>query len=381
MQERIHSTEPQNEHIEGDEDMQFKYGDGSLKKCYRTNKNGTRRYFWRGRIYLNHRQISVYGKTQAECLSKLKELRTSRNESCSEETPLPIMEAFTQNKPYGEWLSLWVELCKDGKIKSTYKRTLIKNVTTVRNALGNYKLRELKPLNILTYIKSLPRRNLTVKLYDIINGSLQKAEDFGIIKKNPCKAIERPKYEANDRRSFELSEQCEILNTLEGKHRRAFFFLCSTGLRIGEFLALERSAIDFNKSQINVTASLNISSGEIVAPKTKTSIRQVFFAPKLFEVFNIDELGTFTYSGIKKAFLKAYKKIGLKGISLTHSCRHTFASMLCACGIPIKIVQSQLGHAAFSTTMDIYTDVLMNGSSPIYDYIIELKEEIKKRLL
>ena len=31
--------------------------------------------------------------------------------------------------------------------------------------------------------------------------------------------------------------------------------------------------------------------------------------------------------------------------------------------------------------MDIYTDVLLKGSRPIYDYIIKLKDFIKQKLL
>ena len=361
--------------------MHFKYGDGCIKKCCRTNKNGTRRYFWRGRIYINKKQIAVYGKTQAECLEKLKKLRSSRKTTSPDDDNAPLTETFSRNKPYREWLSQWVTLCKQDKVKNTYMPTLIKNVSTISQALGNYKLKDIKPLVILSYIKSLPRRNLTIKLYDIINGSLQKAEDFGIIGKNPCRAVERPTYEKSDRRAFELNEQAAILHELEGKHRRAFFFLCATGLRIGEFLALDSSCIDFKRGIIRVKSSMNISTGEIVTPKTKTSVRNVFFIPQLFEVFDIDDLGCYTYSGIKKAFGKAYKKLGLKDISMTHSCRHTYASMLCATGLPVKIIQTQLGHAAFSTTMDIYTDVLIAGSGPIYDYMLKLKEFIRNNLL
>lgn len=369
---------PLNEHIGGDDDMHLKYGDGSIKRYYRTTKNGTRRCYWRARIYIDNKQISVYAKTQAECLGKLKELQKNRN---TEDTPLPSNDTFNQNRTYAEWLELWVKLCKEDKIKNTYRNELAAHVAKVKAALGQYKLRELKPLNILTYIKSLPRRNLTVKLYDIINGSLQKAADFGIIKLNPCKALDRPTFEAQERRAFELSEQCAILDTLEGKHKRAFFFLCATGLRVGEFLALKREDVDFERGIISVSRSMNIQTGEIVPPKTKNSVRRIYFAPELFDEFHLDDFGTYTYSGVKKAFLKVYRRLNLKNISLTHSCRHTFASMLCACGLPIKIVQMLLGHAAFSTTMDIYTNVLLNGTSPIYSYVMKLKDEVKKRLL
>lgn len=37
--------------------------------------------------------------------------------------------------------------------------------------------------------------------------------------------------------------------------------------------------------------------------------------------------------------------------------RHTFTTRLVEAGVNMKVVQDVLGHADFSTTMDIYTDV------------------------
>ena len=85
--------------------------------------------------------------------------------------------------------------------------------------------------------------------------------------------------------------------------------------------------------------------------------------------------------GIKKALCKVYKVLNLSDISVTHSCRHTFASMLYAVGVPDKIIQKQLGHASVSTTMDVYTDILMSGSSPVLDYVKELKSTLISTLL
>ena len=40
-----------------------------------------------------------------------------------------------------------------------------------------------------------------------------------------------------------------------------------------------------------------------------------------------------------------------------HTLRHTFTTRLCESGINIKVIQSVLGHADISTTLDIYADV------------------------
>lgn len=352
----------------------LKHGDGSITCRHRTNKNGKTRRYYQGRIYIDGKQISVYAATKAECAAKLRKLQEERQQQNGNQTELHF-------STYAQWLDKWLSLCKEGKIKRTYQSELILNVDRVKKALGNLRLKAIKPLNVLEYIASLPRRNLTVKLYDVVNGSLQKAEDFGLIKKNPCRAIDRPTYEANKRRAFELAEQCSILNALTGKHKQLFFFLCCTGLRIGEFLALDKSCIDFERHTIKVKASVDIKTGEVGTTKTKTSVRNVYFAEQLFEVFNVEDFGIYSYSGIKKAFLKAYKKVDIEGVSLTHSCRHTFASMLYAAGVSDKVIQSQLGHAAVSTTLDVYTDVLINGNSPIFDYILTLKKALEKRFL
>jgi integrase len=46
-----------------------------------------------------------------------------------------------------------------------------------------------------------------------------------------------------------------------------------------------------------------------------------------------------------------------------------------------KVIQNQMGHASMSTTMDIYTDILLNGKSPILDYIRALKSTLISTLV
>ena len=59
-----------------------------------------------------------------------------------------------------------------------------------------------------------------------------------------------------------------------------------------------------------------------------------------------------------------------------HSLRHTFTTRLVEAGVNIKEVQNVLGHADFSTTMDIYTDVTKELKKREFD---DLGENMKKQ--
>ncbi len=366
--------------------QKLKYGAGSISRRQRKRKDGTIRRYYQGRIYRNGKQVTVYGNTQAECLAKLKELHTEIEQEKARLALLQKSEPEAAGgklvfKTYGEWLDEWVKQFKAGKLRDDYLVEFTRHVGIVREALGGLQLKKLEPLGLLHYLNSLPRCNSTVKKYDIINGSLQKAEDFGIIKHNPCRAIERPTYDKQKRRAFELAEQTAILAALGERYAKVFYFLCCTGLRVGEFLALRPCDVDFQRHYIRVDSSLSLKTGEEGKTKTAAGVRKVYFADELFEVFRVDALGTFTYNGIKKAFRKAFASLNLEGISVTHSCRHTFASMLYAVKVSDKIIQLQMGHAAVSTTMDVYTDILLQGESPIYNYIRKLKSTLNSTLL
>ena len=193
----------------------LKYGAGSITRRQRTLKNGETRRYYEGRIYRNGKQISVYGRTQEECLSKLKEAKR--------DYPIvPTSSGYKVEKEkifrtYNEWLDEWLKQFKAGKLRKSYYQELERRVETVREVFGKKQINKIEALEILRFINSLPQNNSTVKTYDVLNGSLQKAEDFGIIKRNPCRAIERPTYEKQKRRAFELSEQAAIMKELDNR--------------------------------------------------------------------------------------------------------------------------------------------------------------------
>lgn len=378
---RLQDKSSQIEHIEGENnDMpkKLKYGEGTICRRQRTTKNGVRRY-WQGRIFHDGRQITVYANTQAECLRKMSELRNALSvprQTQPKTAPVCTSEELpkTQALTLGKWLDEWMQEFKADKTRRRYYNDLCRYSEKLKTALGELTIKKLEPMTLQKYFNTLPRTNATAKLYGVLKDCLQRAEDFGIIKKNPMKVISKPKYRKQERRPFELKEQTAILNALPDRYKAVFFFLCSTGLRIGEFLALTPQSIDFRRKCIKVEVSQDIETHENGDTKTAAGVRKVYFADELFEKFDVNSLGTYTYNAIKKAFTKVYEALNIEGISATHSCRHTYASMLYAVGVSDKVIQKQCGHADLSTTMNIYTDILTCGDSPIYEYISKLKE-------
>jgi integrase len=64
---------------------------------------------------------------------------------------------------------------------------------------------------------------------------------------------------------------------------------------------------------------------------------------------------------LRRHFHPAFKKAGLPRIRF-HDLRHTYASLLIEQGENIKYIQTQLGHASPSITMDVYAH-LMNSTN------------------
>ena len=69
---------------------------------------------------------------------------------------------------------------------------------------------------------------------------------------------------------------------------------------------------------------------------------------------------TFDPSKLTKRADEAWKDAGLERITL-HECRHTFASLMIAAGVNAKALQTFMGHANISITLDRYGH-LMPGS-------------------
>lgn len=200
----------------------------------------------------------------------------------------------------------------------------------------------------------------------MLRGSLRKAAALRLIKYNPFEAVQLMPHKAVHRRALELDEQRIIYEniTIE-KYKRLFYFLCNTGIRIDRALSLTAGDFDKRRNIINVFNKQR---------RGQKSYYQVSYLPNLID---IPERGAIfpeiTYTSARLYFERLFIKLEINGVSL-HSFRHTFISNCYHAKIDLKQIQEWAGHATFEMTADTYTHLLKNGTSPLLEYIKQLKK-------
>lgn len=164
----------------------------------------------------------------------------------------------------------------------------------------------------------------------------------------------------------------KIVNSQEcGTCGPVILFLGTTGLRVGEALALRVEDLDQANSSVSVKRSWtkDVTGRRVLGASTKTgtsrvvpiaphvleSLRPFFEAKKAEDWLFIGPRGNvMDYDWLRqRIFMPAAKKLGLTGITI-HSLRHTCASLPITLGAPITTVSHVLGHASVKMTLDPY---------------------------
>jgi site-specific recombinase XerD len=135
--------------------------------------------------------------------------------------------------------------------------------------------------------------------------------------------------------------------------------LFSTGIRIGELVALNVSDVDLDRRQIQITGRATrgraVIIGDLIADALREYIGQradrALSTPALF----VGRSGTrLTIYSIENIFKKHVRLAEIKRHVTPHSLRHTMAALLVSSGADIREVQEILGHASILSTQ-VYT--------------------------
>jgi integrase/recombinase XerC/integrase/recombinase XerD len=162
--------------------------------------------------------------------------------------------------------------------------------------------------------------------------------------------------------------------------------LFSTGIRIGELVALNVADVDLDNRQIQITGratrgrSVALTSDLVVsALRTYIEMRneRALDMPALF----VGRSGTrLTIYSIENIFKKHVRLAEIKRHITPHALRHTMAAMLVSSGADIREVQEILGHASILSTQ-VYTKLpISKGRSRVFGDASSVKLPIKKKV-
>ena len=377
-----------------------------LKENETQRPDGTYSYRWRT---ANGKRNAVYGRTLEELREKEQKVLRDKSDG---------IKTNAQNVTLNDIFDLWVNI-KRGLKDNTFQNYIYMYEQFVRDYLGTIKITKLKRSDIRRFYNYLiDERGLKVSSVDNIHTVLHQVIALAVedeylrtnVSDNALKELKQSRnLYTEKKRSLTTQEQKLFLDYLKKnpmyQHWYPIFSLMlGTGLRVGETTGLRWEDVDFENNIISINHTLvyyNHNKGGcyfgINTPKTRAgertipmidSVREALLQEKENQIMQgieckvtvdgftnfifINRFGNVQHQGtLNKALRRIIRdcnqdildnannsqtEVLLPRFSC-HILRHTFTTRLCESGINIKVIQSVLGHADISTTLDIYADV------------------------
>ena len=298
---------------------------------------------------------------------------------------------FHNGMKFWELLELWLEATKMRVRESTYRNYKIVMEAHIIPYFKNtgVKVRDLCPHHLEEYYRA-KMETLSANTIHKHHANIYSALEYGrknrIVNTNVARDAWTPPIQRKQVGSFYTIEQItELKKAIAGDQVEVpLMLIISYGFRRSEALGLKWDAVDFQRKQITIKATVVISGTEVKYSentKSKASVRTLPMSDELVKylkgvlkkqkqdkikygnLYHDDnyvcaaEDGTVIHpANVSKRFKKIAKASGLPVIRL-HDLRHSAATNLLAMGFTMKEVSVWLGHADITTTLNIYSHV------------------------
>jgi len=251
-------------------------------------------------------------------------------------------------------------------VRKTY-RSLFQN--HLLPYFGARKLPEIQRVEVQRFIALKQSQGKAPKtlvhLRNLLSVLFSTAISWGMVQENPASGIKLPPMERRrESRVLNAGEIRRLLGALPEPSRTIFGLGISTGLRIGELLALQVNDLDLTGGVLFVRRG--VYRGVVGSPKTAGSERRIPLASRVAGMLRacLDSYavksewvfpsgaGTFLNDRnlMRRQVEPACKDLGIPHFGW-HSLRHTFRTMAGNHGVAPELVQGLLGHASLETTM------------------------------
>lgn len=235
-------------------------------------------------------------------------------------------------------------------------------------------LEQDKPVPAKEFYKPKSIRNA----HGLLSVVLKTAVDSGSIDRNPAYGVALPADEPMEKEIATQNEFVRLYDAMQDHYKPLTYFLCETGLRIGEASALQVRDLSLDESDPSITITRAWKKGAgtsrvLGAPKSRRSSRTLLISQPLADMLREITKGKgaqdYVFTTVQgnvinpsrfntRQWQKALAKAGLDKHLTPHSMRHTSASWLLMAGEAPQVVQHRLGHESLATTSKTYAHLL-----------------------
>lgn len=191
------------------------------------------------------KRIYVYGYTEAELIREKERVKRNNNTSFD-------------NITFNLWLDEWLKIRKEEIAPSTYYNYVYLINKYILPNLNNINLNKITPATIRNVLRNINGSRTKQYTYVLIKAILGQAYKDDLIKKNPCIAVNPPKYKAKEKHIISDYEFKKLLQYAELPIRNLFILAYYTGIRRGEISALKWKNIDWDANTIKIVNAIKI---------------------------------------------------------------------------------------------------------------------------
>jgi len=332
---------------------------------------------WVGKIQIQGKRHTVYGKTRREVLSKISELRQRYEQG---------LAVAPGKLTLGEYATGWLASIQPKLRPSTYGSYSWLYQHYIADKLGSTKLKDLRPDHIRMLYAQMQQQGLSAntiqRVHAVLRQILNQAVRDGLLARSPLVSVHAPRPQRQEMHVLSPEEARRFLAAAQDSRYHVLFAVAlHTGMRQGELLALQWQDIDLDKGELYVRRQLD-KTGSFAEPKTASSRRRIDLdghTVALLRTHRARQLEWRLVAGsdwtdldlvfctplgkplsprnVLRGFKLVLQKAGLPDLRF-HDLRHTAASLMLLANVPAKTVAERLGHADISLTLQTYSHVL-----------------------